>query len=202
VTHPDNKAYRIGLGAVGADVQVWDKAQILGADQITVGDAVIIDDFVMLMSSPVTLHSFIHIASGAAIMGGGEFLMEDFTCLSGGVRVYTGNEDYTGGCMTNSAVPAPYRIPIRSFVRLRKHSIVAAGCVVLPGVEIGEGAVVGAMSLVRKDVEPWTINVGIPAKPIKERPRQRILQLEERLRADLYDGQGRYIPQAERTGAA
>lgn len=38
-----------------------------------------------------------------------------------------------------------------------------------PGVNIGEGAVVGARAVVVKDVLPWTIVTGNPAKPIKER---------------------------------
>jgi acetyltransferase-like isoleucine patch superfamily enzyme len=43
--------------------------------------------------------------------------------------------------------------------------------IVLPGCTIGEGAVVGAGSVVTKDIEPFTINAGIPAKKIAERNR-------------------------------
>jgi chloramphenicol O-acetyltransferase type B len=39
--------------------------------------------------------------------------------------------------------------------------------VILPGITVGEGAVVGANSLVTKDVEPWTIVAGQPAKLIR-----------------------------------
>jgi len=38
----------------------------------------------------------VHIASFTSITGGGEYVMEDFTTLSNGVRVFTGNEDYSG----------------------------------------------------------------------------------------------------------
>lgn len=40
---------------------------------------------------------------------------------------------------------------------------------ILPGVKIGDGAVVGAGSVVTKDVEPFTIVAGNPAKPIGQR---------------------------------
>lgn len=45
------------------------------------------------------------------------------------------------------------------------------GCnsVIFPNVTIGEGSVIGAMSLVKKSIEPWTINAGVPAKRIKDR---------------------------------
>ena len=41
--------------------------------------------------------------------------------------------------------------------------------IILPGVTIGEGAVVGAGSVVTKDVEPWSVVVGNPAKFVKKR---------------------------------
>ena len=46
---------------------------------------------------------------------------------------------------------------------------VAAKAIVLPGVTIAEGAVVGAGAVVTKDVEPWTVVGGNPAKVIKKR---------------------------------
>jgi galactoside O-acetyltransferase len=101
--------------------------------------------------------------------------------------------------MTNPAVPAPFRVPIRSFVRIGRHAIIGANTVILPGVVIGEGAVVGASSLVTKDCEPWTVYFGTPAKAIKKRPSERIRQLESELRRACYDATGRYIPKAKRT---
>jgi galactoside O-acetyltransferase len=47
---------------------------------------------------------------------------------------------------------------------------IGAKSVIMP-VTIGEGAVIGACSFVNKDVEPWGIYVGSPAKKIGERPR-------------------------------
>jgi galactoside O-acetyltransferase len=43
--------------------------------------------------------------------------------------------------------------------------------VVHPNVRIGEGAIIGSNSLVLKDVEPWSINVGSPCRKIGERPK-------------------------------
>lgn len=42
----------------------------------------------------------------------------------------------------------------------------------MPGVTIGEGAVVAAGAVVCKDVEPWSIVGGVPAKKIGERERK------------------------------
>jgi acetyltransferase-like isoleucine patch superfamily enzyme len=48
---------------------------------------------------------------------------------------------------------------------------IGVDCIVLPGVTIGEGAVIAAGSVVTKDVPPFTLAGGVPAKPIRELPR-------------------------------
>lgn len=55
-----------------------------------------------------------------------------------------------------------------SAVTLRKGSYVGAGAIILPGVEIGEGAVVAAGAVVNKDVPPFTLVGGVPAKILKQ----------------------------------
>jgi acetyltransferase-like isoleucine patch superfamily enzyme len=196
MTNPNDQ---LPFARLGADVTVWPLAKIIMPETISLGDAVIIDDFVLVMGGRKTvIGSFIHIASFTSITGGGEFVMEDFATLSSGIRVFTGTDDFLGNYMTNSAVPHPYRQPERTFVKIEKHVIVGANSVILPGVAIGEGAAIGANSLVLKDCEPWTIYVGSPARPLKPRPRERILELEAQLRRELYDAHGRYIPKSRR----
>jgi phosphonate metabolism protein (transferase hexapeptide repeat family) len=52
--------------------------------------------------------------------------------------------------------------------------------IIMPGVTIGDGAVIGSQAVVTKDVEPYTIVGGVPAKPIRERfPREIAAQLQE-----------------------
>lgn len=182
----------------GLDVTVYPKAQILKPENIAIGDSVIIDDFVFLDGGEETrIGSFVHIAAYASIMGGGTFVMGDFAGLSGGVRVYTASEDYRGKWLTNPAVPWPWRRPTRSSVVMGRHALVGAGSVVLAGVEIGEGAHVGALSLVNRDLRPWTLYAGVPVEPIGVVDRDRVLTLEMDLRDQLYKD-GKYIPKCER----
>ncbi|WP_282935206.1 DapH/DapD/GlmU-related protein [Paenibacillus sp. RC67] len=49
------------------------------------------------------------------------------------------------------------------------------GAIVMKGVHIGTGAVVGSGAIVTKDIEPYTIVVGVPARPIKKRFSQDII---------------------------
>lgn len=50
---------------------------------------------------------------------------------------------------------------------IQNDAWIGTGSVILPGITIGEGAVVGANSLVTKDVDPYTVVGGVPAKYIK-----------------------------------
>jgi acetyltransferase-like isoleucine patch superfamily enzyme len=176
-------------------VVIWPLAKIIDPTVISIGDSVIIDDFVLIMGGEGTnIGSFCHIASFSSIVGGGRFTMGDFSGISGGVRVYTGNDDYLGGCLTNPTVPFPYRKAVRSQVTIRKHAIVGANTVILPGITIDEGVAIGSNSLVNIDCEPWTIYAGSPIKPLKKRKKEEILALEKLLRKESYNENGQYIP--------
>lgn len=74
----------------------------------------------------------------------------------------------TAGHTTDEVNNAETSLIIGDIV-IHKKVWVAARAFVGPGVEIGEGAIVGATASVYKDVEPWTIVGGNPAKFIKKR---------------------------------
>ena len=47
--------------------------------------------------------------------------------------------------------------------------LIGAGAVILPGCKLGDGAVIGALSLVNQDLPPYTVAAGVPAKIIGNR---------------------------------
>ena len=57
----------------------------------------------------------------------------------------------------------------RGPVTIERGASIGAQCLILPGVTIGEGAVVGAMSLVNRDVPAGAFWAGVPAKEIRQR---------------------------------
>ncbi len=59
-------------------------------------------------------------------------------------------------------------------IHLKKGCMIGMETMIMPGVTIGEGAIVGAGSLVTKDIPAWTIASGRPAKVIKEIPKREI----------------------------
>jgi hypothetical protein len=68
-----------------------------------------------------------------------------------------------------AAAPAPASTGPSGPIVVGADVFIGAKAFVLPGVVIGDGAVVGAAAVVTRDVEPWTIVAGNPAKPIGQR---------------------------------
>ncbi len=86
--------------------------------------------------------------------------VEDGVSLAGSITILAHNKPlaYHKNCSPSYIAP----------VTVRKNAWVAVNVTILPGVEIGEGAIVASNSLVNKDVPPMTLCGGIPAKVIKD----------------------------------
>ena len=76
--------------------------------------------------------------------------------------------------------------PLISFpMSLGAYSWVCARASVSPGVNVGEGAVLGLGSVATRDLEPWTVYAGVPAKPVKQRVGREQGMLPQRPRNEL-----------------
>ena len=70
--------------------------------------------------------------------------------------------------ISNNHAPEDHQILICKPIVLKRNCWIGAGATILPGVTVGENAIVGAGAVVTKDVAPNTIVGGIPAKLIKQ----------------------------------
>jgi len=89
----------------------------------------------------------------------GRVVIGDQATVSQGVRLCTASHDIASRTMELVTRP----------IVVEPSAWVAGWSIVLPGVTVGEGAVVAAGSVVTKNVEPWTVVGGNPAKFIKKR---------------------------------
>lgn len=169
---------KLGFKYLGNNVKISDKASIYNCEQIEIGDNSRIDDFCVI-SGKIKIGKNVHITPMCLVAGGERgIIFEDFTTIAYGVQVFTQSDDYSGKTMCNSTVPKKYKEEIFKKVVLKKHSIVGAGSIIMPGVVLEEGTSVGAMSLVLKSTKPWGIYVGNPVKRLKKRKKD-LLELEK-----------------------
>lgn len=166
--------------SLGQNVKISRKVSIYGITNISIGSNVRIDDFCIL-SGKIEIGSYVHIAAYTALYGGQDgIFIGDFVGISGRSIVYSATDDYSGGAMTNPTVPSEYKNVESKPVYIGKHVIIGATSVVLPGVVLREGSAFGSFSFITKDSEEWSVNIGIPAKKIKDRKRD-ILELERKM---------------------
>ena len=98
------------------------------------------------------------------LYGAGEIEIADFTGTGPGVMIFSSRDNYS---MKYAKLPNIVhqfgKVRIGSYVRIFSNVVIS------PGVNIGDGAVIGSGSVVTKDIPPWTIAMGFPAKVIRER---------------------------------
>lgn len=98
---------------------------------------------------------------GCLMMSAGGITIEDGAMIAANVQLISNNHDlYERQVITCRPV------------RIGKNAWIGAGATILPGVTIGDNAVVGAASVVTRDVAPDTIVAGNPARVIKHIPPQ------------------------------
>ncbi|WP_088845706.1 DapH/DapD/GlmU-related protein [Hymenobacter gelipurpurascens] len=99
------------------------------------------------------------IANGATLYSQGEITIGRRAVISQGAHLVTGTHDHTKPGFPLLTKP----------IRIGDHAWVAAEAFLHPGVTLGEGCLVGARSVVVKDLPAWTICAGHPCHPIKAR---------------------------------
>lgn len=171
---------------VGEDVFISSLANITRPHLVSIKNHVAIDPFVHC-TTQLDIGSHVHISPSVTIIGGerGVFSIGNFCTIAAGCRIICSSDSFLGdGLVTAPGIPDKYKSVTFGFVRMEDFSSLASNVVVCPNVTIGEGAVVGANSFVDKDIPPWEIWVGSPARFLKRRPHETMLSLGWKLLRD------------------
>ncbi|MBR2762589.1 MAG: CatB-related O-acetyltransferase [Solobacterium sp.] len=78
--------------------------------------------------------------------------------------------------------PASSDLPLKGDTFIGNDVWIGQNAVILPGVRIGDGAIIGASSVVARDIEPYTVCAGNPAKRIRKRFDDELTALLKELR--------------------
>jgi len=130
---------------IGAKTKIWSGVYTDSFDQLVIGDDVTIGKNVIL------------IASGGVSIGNRSMIGHGSQIISEG-HIIPPNR---GPMRFSGPDPAP--------VIIENDVWVAAHVVILPGVRVGQGAVVAAGAVVTKDVPPFAVVGGVPARTIRVR---------------------------------
>ena len=136
-----NFKYKILLKNMGKGCQICRGAVFAGAESISIGDRVIINEYVIIQG-----------CNGAQVSIG------DDVHISYGAKIITGGLDY--------AETSELRTHISKSISIRNGAWIGVNSVLLPGVTIGKNSVVAAGAIVTKSVEDNSVVAGVPAKVI------------------------------------
>lgn len=118
----------------------------------------------------------------------GSLSIGKFCSIAGGVVIYAGAEHHTDWVTTYNFEKFQDLLQDKDMTTSKGNVIIgndvwiADGAIILSGVTIGDGAVIGARAVVSKNVEPYSIVAGNPAKHIKyrfdEETRNKLLEIK------------------------
>lgn len=171
----------MGFKSLGTNVTIHRMSNVVFPKNISIASNVRIDGFCTIIGSgEIEIGNYVHISPYCLVAGRGGVRFMDFAGLSSGVRIYTTSDDYSGASLTNPTVPEEYTNVHMKEVVLGKHVIIGSNSVILPGVHVGEGSAVGALTLVTRSLDAWGIYSGNPLRRIKDRKKD-LLSLERDL---------------------
>ena len=125
---------------IGKNVVMHHKTEIRDGYRIEIGNGTIIGDNCLLD-------------------GRGKLIIKNNVVLSANASIYTAQHDYNSHDFAG----------VYSSVTICDRAWISSNTVILPGVTVGEGAVLAAGGIASKDLKPFTLYGGVPAKEIKER---------------------------------
>jgi acetyltransferase-like isoleucine patch superfamily enzyme len=162
-----------GFGAVGENVAISKDCTIIRPEQIFLGDNIRIDSRVTIVASGGRLRMAgqNHVGGGCHLCVAADLTIGFHSGFSQGVKVYTSSDDYGGDWLAGPLVPAELRRCTMKPIVIGDYCVFGAGSVIMPGCSAADGAAVGALSLVTKPLDAWTLYHGNPARRIHARSR-------------------------------
>jgi acetyltransferase-like isoleucine patch superfamily enzyme len=173
---------------LGKNAQIFAGAKVICPENISIGDESVIDDFCFIygVGKGIEIGNFCHITVHGIVQAGGLVQMGDFSAIGPRTTIMAATDDYQGNGFIGLKVLGKYRNTQFKDVIIGRHAHIGMGCIIMPGVIIGEGCSIGSGSLVTKSMPPWTICFGSPCKPIKDKPKEKQLEMEKRFLEEYY----------------
>lgn len=146
---------------LGKQATIFPLAKVINPENLFLDDHAIISDFCFVLASKfIKIGKYSHMAPYSMITGGGEVYIHDFVDISYSVKIISGTDDIFGDSLFTPSVPEKYRKIKRSTVEINNFAFIGANSVIYPGVKIGEGAIVNPGTVVKTNLEAWSVYEG------------------------------------------
>ena len=158
-----SKLYTLLMKSCGKNIFIFSPFRCTGPEGISIGNEVVF-------------------ANNCVIGGEGGLEIGNYVMIGNNVTILSSNHGYE-----KLDIPMLRQKITLAPVKIMDDVWIGANAVIQPGVTIGQGAIIGANAVVVKDVEPYSIVGGIPARLIKMRADiETIQRLHDKERSPLY----------------
>ncbi len=174
------------LASVGLDTVIDPRVVIKRPQLMSIGSHCAIDCGAYF-TTRVDIGSYVHIGPYVTVIGGPEskLTIEDFGTIAAGARIICRGEEHLGKGLVGPTIPEKFSdLLIGGKVVIKRFANVLTNAVIFPGVTIGQGAVIGAGTVMHTDAEPWAIYLGNPARKIKVRDHRTMLTYARELKGN------------------
>jgi acetyltransferase-like isoleucine patch superfamily enzyme len=172
------------LAGLGAEAIVGVTVRIRKPERVRIGKRSIIDDFTYI-SCGLTVGRYTHIGANGVLIGGdAEITIGDFVNIAPGCRLIAASNDFSGGGLVGPTIPPEFAsASIIDNIHIGDHVLFGTNTVVLPGTKVPEGVSTGALTVLtpKTKLEPWTLYVGNPARPLRKRDGSQMIEAAKRL---------------------
>lgn len=167
-SHGDGTFALKDFASLGADCIFEAGVMVFHAQSISLGQNVYVGHQTILKGyhkNQMVIGDHTWIGQGCFFHSAGGLTIESDVGIAPSVRILTSVHDEAP-----RHVPVPQSPLTFSPVHIETGADIGIGAVILPGVRIGRGAIVGAGSVVNRDVPPFAVVAGVPARVLRYRP--------------------------------
>lgn len=160
---------RKDLKFCGEGVRLYPLCKMIRAKNAELDNCAQIFDYVFIdAGKSLKIGKYSTLTWNVLIEGGAKTYIGDRVFLGPGTKILTSTYKING-FYTVEHLPSGCQETEYGDIEIADDAYLGANVTVLPGVKIGEGAVVGSGGLVNKDLEPWTVYVGSPCRAVGKR---------------------------------
>lgn len=153
----------------GKNVRLYPYCKMVRAENAQLDDECKIFDYVYIdAGKSLIIGKYSIITWQTIIEGGAKTKIGDRVFIDPGSKLITGTYAFNG-YYSVEYIPDECRSNIYGDIVIEDDAYIGAGSIIMPGTIIHEGALVGANSFVRGELEPWTIYAGSPCKAVSRR---------------------------------
>jgi len=159
---------RESLKYCGKNVILFPLCKIVHPEFVYIDDESKIYDFTFIDGKYVKIGKYVTLTWQCLIEGHMQTTIGDRVFIGPGTKILSSTYKFQG-FYTCEFLPDEVHDTEWGDVTIENDAYIGANSVVMPGVTIGEGALVGSNAFVNKDLDPWGIYVGSPVRKVGER---------------------------------